>query len=75
MLHSINLRHLCSTSHVEVSFDTCNNWLYIEWEGDLTLEVVQQACLEIARCYAQHAYARALNSNAQVTSITPDVVG
>lgn len=69
----MNLRHLCSAAHVEIYFDTFNNWLFIDWEGNLTLDVVQHACLEIARCYLQHPCPRVLNSNAQVTSIAPDV--
>jgi hypothetical protein len=69
----MNLRHLCSASQVEIYFDTFNKWLFIDWEGNLTLDVVQHACLEIARCYLQHPCPRVLNSNVQVTSITPDV--
>jgi hypothetical protein len=73
LLLPMNLHHLCSAPHVEVYFDTSNNWLFVDWEGDLTLEGVQHACLGIARCYLQHAYPRVLNSNAQVTSIAPEV--
>jgi hypothetical protein len=69
----MHLRHLCSAAHVEIYFDTFNNWLFIDWEGNLTLDVVQHACLEIARCYLQHPFPRVLNSNVQVTNITPDV--
>lgn len=69
----MNLQHLCSAPHVEIYFDTSNNWLFIDWQGDLTLKRVQHAFLGIARCYLSHAYPRVLNSNAQVTSITPDV--
>ena len=69
----MKLRHLCSASQVEIYLDTFNKWLYIDWEGSLTLDVVQHACLEIARCYLEHPCPCVLNSNAQVTSITPDV--
>jgi hypothetical protein len=69
----MNLHHLCSAPHVEVYFDKSNNWLFIDWEGELTLPDVQHACLEIARCYLTHSYPRVLNSNAHVTSISPDV--
>lgn len=69
----MNLQHLCAAPHVTVYFDSWNNWLYVEWEGELTLPVVQQACLEIARCYLSHAYPRVLNDNTHVTSISWDV--
>jgi hypothetical protein len=70
----MNLQHLCSASHAEVYLDTYNDWLFIDWEGDLTLDVVQRACLEVARCYFRHGTpTRVLNNNAQVTTITPDV--
>ncbi|RZJ57477.1 MAG: hypothetical protein EOO55_03295 [Hymenobacter sp.] len=69
----MTLHPLCSAPHVEIYYDTFNNWLFIDWEGDLTLDIVQRACLEIARCYQQYAYPRVLNSNAQVTSFALDV--
>lgn len=71
----INLRHLGSVSPVAGYFDPDNDWLFLEWEGDLTLDVVQRAYQEIARCYRWHASApRVRTSNAQVTSSAPDVV-
>ena len=69
----MNLQPLCTSVHVSVYFDTANNWLFIDWHGDLTLAKVQLACLELAHCYLSHSYPRVLNSNAQVLSITPDV--
>ncbi|QKG56312.1 hypothetical protein GKZ68_06455 [Hymenobacter sp. BRD128] len=70
----MNLRHLCTAPHVKVYFDSWNNWLYIEWEGALTLPAVQYACLEVAQCFVKHAYPRVLNSDAQVTSLPWEVV-
>ncbi|MGI4735797.1 MAG: hypothetical protein ACRYG7_11520 [Janthinobacterium lividum] len=57
----------------EVYFDKNNNWVFIDWTGDLTLETVQHTCLSIARCFLDHYYPRVLNSNAQVTSVTWEV--
>ena len=45
----------------------------MDWEGELTLDGVQQACLEIARCYLANAYPRVLNSNIRVTGVSLDV--
>ena len=69
----MNLRHLCSTSHVTVSFDSWNNWLFVEWKGNLTLSDVQYSCLEVAQCFVKHSYPRVLNSDAQVTSLPWEV--
>ena len=69
----MNLQHLCSAPQVEVYFDKRNNWLFIDWVGDLTLPIMHNAMLEIARCYLDNAYPRLLNSNAHVTSIAPEV--
>lgn len=69
----MNLLPLCAAPHVRVYFDSWNNWLYVEWEGKLTLPVVQYACLEVAECFVQHAYPRVLNSDAQVTSLPWEV--
>ena len=69
----MNLQLLCSVPHLALYFDSWNNWLYVEWEGDLTLAVVQLACLELAQCFMQHAYPRVLISNAGVTNVSPKV--
>lgn len=71
----MNLQYLCSTPYVSVYFDATNNWLFVEWEGDLTLDRVQLGCLEIAHCYLHASYTRILNSNLRVTSVTPDIAG
>lgn len=69
----MNLQHLCSATHAEVYFDRANGWVFVDWMGDLTLDTVQHACLGIARCFLDHHYPRVLNSNEQVTSLTPAV--
>jgi len=71
----MELQFLCSTPHVSVYFDAANNWLFIEWEGDVTLADVQLGCLEIAHCFLNTSYARILNSNLRITSVTPDIAG
>lgn len=65
----MNLTHLCSAPHVTIYFDSWNNWLYVEWEGALTLPALQYACLEVAQCFVKHAYPRVLNNDVQLTSL------
>jgi hypothetical protein len=69
----MNLQHLCSALCAEVYFDQLNNWMFIDWVGELTLETVQQTCLGIARCFLDHYCPRILTSNAQVTSVNWEV--
>lgn len=65
----MNLTFLCAAPHVTIYFDSWNNWLYVEWEGALTLPAVQYACLELAECFVKHAYPRVLNNDSQITSL------
>lgn len=65
----MNLKKLCEASHVTIYFDSWNNWLYLDWHGELTMPAVQRACQDIARCYLEHSCPRVLNSNTQVTHI------
>lgn len=67
------LHSLCKGPQLEIFYDSVNDWLYAEWEGVLSLPVVQQGCLELARCFQQHAYPRVLNNNTQVTDSEWDV--
>lgn len=69
----MNLQHLCSATHAEVYLDRANNWVFVDWQGELTLLAVQHTCLSIARCFLAHYYPRVLNSNEQVTSVSCEV--
>jgi hypothetical protein len=66
------LQHLCSALCAEVYFDQLNNWLFIDWVGELSLATVQHTCLGIAHCFLAHYSPRVLTSNAQVTSVSPE---
>jgi hypothetical protein len=69
----MKLQHLCSAQCAEVYFDQTNNWVFVDWVGELTLEAVQHTCLGIAYCFLDHYYPRVLNSNAQVTGVSWEV--
>jgi hypothetical protein len=64
----MNLHLLRSTPTIVIYYDSWNNWLFADWQGELTLATVQAACFELAQCVLQRPYARVLNSNAQVTT-------
>ncbi|MGI4835430.1 MAG: STAS/SEC14 domain-containing protein [Janthinobacterium lividum] len=69
----MNLLPLCSSPQVSVYFDSWNNWLYVEWEGEITLPVAQQACVNLAHCVLKRPYARVLNNNSSMTSVGLEV--
>jgi hypothetical protein len=66
----MQLYELRRTSCLTVYYDFRNDWLYLDWQGDVTLPDVQNACLELATCYLQRPYTRVLNNNEQVTSVS-----
>ena len=65
----MELQLLCAAPQVDIYFDAYNDWLYVDWTGELTLPVVQAACAHIAHCFLARPYPRVLNNNTQVTSI------
>ncbi|HEX8327183.1 MAG TPA: hypothetical protein VF629_06565 [Hymenobacter sp.] len=66
------LKLLYDTAPVAVYYDKANDWLFADWRGTLTLKQVQAGCLTLARCFLKRSYARVLNSNCDVVSISPE---
>jgi len=66
----MTLRRLYSDAQLSIYFDSSNDWLYVEWAGELTLPVVQEACVRIAQCFLAYPYPRVLNDNTFVTGIS-----
>lgn len=69
----MNLLPLGGCPQVSVYFDSWNDWLYVEWEGELTLPVVQRACVELGRCVLTRPYARVLNNNINMSGVGLEV--
>jgi hypothetical protein len=69
----MNLHPLFQTSCLSAHYDLRNDWLYLDWQGELTLPAVQQACMALANCYLQRPYSHILNSNEQVTGVNWNV--
>ena len=65
----MNLHLLWQTPCLTAHYDLHNDWLFLDWHGELTLPNVQQACLELAACYLKRPYSHILNSNEHVTEI------
>lgn len=59
--------------HLRAYHDSWNNWLYVEWSGELRLGATQRICLAMAECYLAYPYPRVLFSQAPVRGLAPDV--
>jgi hypothetical protein len=66
----MRLHQLHRTSCLTIYYDLRNDWLYLNWEGNITLPVLQEACLQLAQCFQRRPYARVLNNNEQVTGFS-----
>ncbi len=69
----MNLHRLFQTTCLSAHYDLHNDWLYLDWHGELTLPAVQQACVALANCYLQRPYSHILNSNELVTGVSWNV--
>jgi hypothetical protein len=69
----MQLQLLYQTTCLTAYYDQCNDWLFLDWEGELTLPLVQEACDALATCVLARPYARVLNSNEQVTDVNWNV--
>jgi hypothetical protein len=69
----MQLHLLGTTPCLTIYYDSVNDWLFLDWQGELTLAMVQQACVEVGYCLLQRPYPRVLNSNAQVTDVSLSV--
>ena len=69
----MQLQLLQETDYLSIFYDSTNDWLFIDWRGNLTLPIVQASCLVIAQCFLERPYPRILNSNSQVTGMSADV--
>lgn len=68
----MSLRLLLDTLPVAIYHDVPNDWLFADWRGALDLPQVQAGCLAIAQCFVERPYARVLNSNCDVVSMSAD---
>lgn len=67
------LRLLNSSPCLQLFYDSDHDWLYLDWQGAITIADGQAGWLALTRCLLERPYACVLNSNAQVTRIAPEV--
>jgi hypothetical protein len=70
----MHLHLLNQTTCLAIYYDSGNDWLFLDWHGDLTLPDTQAACLALAQCCLARPYPRVLNSNAQIERMSWSVV-
>jgi hypothetical protein len=66
----MQLHFLRRTTCLVIYYDFRNDWLYLDWQGNVTLPVLQEACLALTDCFLHRPYPRVLNNNEQVTSVS-----
>ena len=69
----MNLQLLQETSNVSIYYDHANQWLFLDWRGDITLALAQDSCLAVAQRFLATSHTRVINSNTGVTSMDHDV--
>lgn len=67
------LELLRSSSHVHIYYDSSNEWLFVDWQGELDVPAVQLGCLELAYTCLHRPYRRVLASTMQLTGVAWDV--
>jgi hypothetical protein len=65
----MQLQLLQRTTCLTVYYDRWNEWLFLDWEGELTLPLIQEAFAALGTCFLHQTYPRVLNSNEQVTGV------
>lgn len=69
----MELQLLHETPNLSVFYDSANEWLFVDWRGDLTLALVQDNCVAMAQHLLDVRYARILNGNVGVTGMASNV--
>ena len=69
----MSLKIIRANPNLSISYDSQNNWLYLDWCGEQTIDTVREGCLLIAQCFLRQSYGRILNDNTNVTSVTREV--
>ncbi|RZK27932.1 MAG: hypothetical protein EOO61_22755, partial [Hymenobacter sp.] len=67
---TVNLHLLDQTKCLAIYYDSGNDWLFLDWHGNLTLQDVKEACVALAHCYLSRTYPRVLNSNTQLEGVS-----
>lgn len=66
----MKLHLLRQTNCLVIYYDSGNDWLFLDWHGEITLQKAKDACVALAHCYLHRPYPRVLNSNAQLESVS-----
>lgn len=65
----MQLQVFYQTTYLTAYYDHSNEWVFLDWEGDITLPLVQESCAELATYFLHNPCTHVLNSNEQVTKV------
>lgn len=65
----MTLELLRFSTHIHIYYDSFNDWLFVDWQGDVDVSAAQLACLELAYACLHRPYRRVLVSTVQVTGV------
>lgn len=70
----MEVKPLLTASNLSAYYDSDNDWLYLDWHGELTLDRLRNNCLQVVLCFLTKRYKRILNDNTNLTRVSSDVV-
>jgi hypothetical protein len=63
----MQLHPLVTTAHIAIGYDSTNDWLYADWQGEHDQESSQAACLLLLECLRAQPCRKILNDNSNIT--------
>jgi hypothetical protein len=58
---------LLDISYISITYDHCNEWLYVDWKGHQDEQTVQAGCLQLLTYLRATNCKKVLNDNSNVT--------
>jgi len=68
----MTLHTLYDTPSLTISYDHGNDWLYLDWHGNLNDELVMAGALKLLELLELHKCSKVLNDNTRITGLWAD---
>ncbi|KUG09943.1 hypothetical protein [Solirubrum puertoriconensis] len=66
----MELQLIAQTELITISYDTTNEWLYVDWRGEHDQETSQAGCMLMLEAMRQRPCSKILNDNSNITRTT-----
>ncbi len=63
------LQPLHTSEHIDLFLEVEERWLYVDWKGYQSVDMVKAGCEQMLRLLAEHRLSKVLNDNTHVTGI------